>query len=349
MYGLLRPLIFLLDPERAHGISLWALKHGIVPGPGSIHHPALSQSLWGLEFPNPVGLAAGFDKDAKVPIKALNLGFGFVELGSVTPKPQRGNPRPRLFRLSSDDAAINRNGFNSIGMELVAQNLAKLTNKRTGPIGVNLGKNKETKDAVSDYVASIQSLGPFADYLVVNVSSPNTPGLRALQGKEPLKLLLSGVREAIEQLDRHPPLLLKVAPDLTDDDKRDIAVVALDENLDGIIATNTTTARPDSLIDPKRTEIGGLSGKPLMEASTKVLADLFHLTEGRIPLVGVGGVASAEDAYAKIRAGASLVQLYTAMVYEGPHVVININRGLVEHLHRDGFAHLTDAIGAEHR
>ena len=349
MYGLLRPLIFLLDPERAHGISLWALKHGIVPGPGSIHHPVLSQSLWGLEFPNPVGLAAGFDKDANVPIKALNLGFGFVELGSVTPKPQRGNPRPRLFRLSSDDAAINRNGFNSIGMELVAQNLAKLTNNRTGPIGVNLGKNKETQDAVSDYVSSIQALGPFADYLVVNVSSPNTPGLRALQGKEPLKLLLRGVREAIEQLDRRPPLLLKVAPDLTEDDKRDIALVALDENLDGIIATNTTIARPDSLIDPKRTESGGLSGKPLMEASTKVLADLYRLTEGRVPLVGVGGVASAEDAYAKIRAGASLVQLYTAMVYEGPHVVININRGLVEHLHRDGFAHVTDAIGIEHR
>ena len=349
MYGLLRPFMFWLDPERAHGISLWALKHGIVPGPGSIHDPALYQSLWGLEFLNPVGLAAGFDKDAQVPLKALNLGFGFVELGSVTPQPQPGNPRPRLFRLASDDAAINRNGFNSSGMQSVAENLAKLPKKRTGPIGVNLGKNKETQDAVLDYVSSIPVLGPLADYLVVNVSSPNTPGLRTLQGKQPLTLLLRGVREAIAPLDRHPPLLLKVAPDLTEDDKRDIAEVALDESLDGIIATNTTIARPDGLIDSQRTETGGLSGKPLMAPSTMVLADLYRLTEGRIPLIGVGGVASAEDAYAKIRAGASLVQLYTAMVYEGPHVVININRGLVECLNRDGYTNVTDAVGAEHR
>ncbi len=348
MYGILRPFIFWLDPERAHGLSLWALKSGCVPGPGPIKDKLLTQNLWGLEFPNPVGSAAGFDKDVEVPLQTLNLGFGFAEIGSVTPQPQTGNARPRLFRLTSDEAAINRNGFSSRGMAAAAQNLARLPAERPGPVGVNLGKNKETQDAAADYIAGVANLGPFADYLVVNVSSPNTPGLRALQGKEPLAKLLQAVKGAILRLDRSLPLLLKVAPDLTEDDKRDIAEVAISQGLDGLIATNTTVSRPDSLQDPEAAEIGGLSGRPLMTPSTAVLADLYRLTEGRLPIVGVGGVASAEDAYAKIRAGASLVQIYTAMVYEGPHVVININRGLVELLERDGHANIVEAIGADH-
>ena len=347
MYGFLRPFVFCLDPERAHGLSLWALKSGLVSGAGPVRDPVLGQKIWDLEFPNPIGLAAGFDKDVQVPLQALSLGFGFVEVGSITPKPQPGNPLPRLFRLAADKAAINRNGFNSGGMDLAATRLASLPFHRAGPVGVNLGKNKYTEDAAADYVAGIAELGTYANYLVVNVSSPNTPGLRALQGRAPLAELLQAVKAAIAKLDRHLPLLLKVAPDLTDDDKRDIAAVAIDEAIDGLIATNTTIARPDDLIDPQRTETGGLSGRPLMTSSTAVLADLYRMTEGRLPLVGVGGVASAADAYAKIRAGASLVQLYTAMIYEGPHLVAGVNRGLAELLKRDGFANVSEAVGAD--
>lgn len=348
MYGLLRPLVFCLDPERAHGLSLRALETGLVSGPGPVRHPVLAQTLFGLDFANPVGIAAGFDKDARVPLETLGLGFGFTEIGSVTPRPQPGNPRPRLFRLARDAAAINRNGFNSAGMEVVRDRLATLPAVRPGPVGINLGKNKETEDAASDYVAGVAALGPYADYLVVNVSSPNTPGLRALQGREPLAALLRDVKGAIAALGAPVPLLLKVAPDLTEDDKRDIAEVALSEAIDGLIATNTTIARPDSLTDPQAGETGGLSGRPLMAPSTAVLADLYRLTGGRLPLVGVGGIASAADAYAKIRAGASLVQLYTALVYAGPGLVPKLIRELTELIAADGFGHISEAIGADH-
>jgi len=349
MYGLLRPLIFLFDPELAHSFSLRAVKSGLISGPGPVSDPVLSQDLFGLQFANPIGIAAGFDKDAKVPLQTLGLGFGFTEIGSVTPRPQPGNPRPRLFRLSADEAAINRNGFNSGGAEAAAVRLAALPSARPGPVGVNLGKNKETEDAAADYVAGIRMLGAYADYLVVNVSSPNTPGLRGLQGKAPLAALLQAVKAAIAEFDRPTPLLLKVAPDLTEDDKRDIAEVALAEAIDGLIATNTTIARPASLTDPQASEVGGLSGRPLMAASTKVLADLYRLTEGRLPLVGVGGVASAADAYAKIRAGASLVQLYTALVYQGPGLIPRLVRELTGLIKADGFSHISQAVGADHR
>ena len=348
MYGILRPLMFWLDPESAHDLSLWALKRGLVPGPGPINDQHLKQTLWGLEFSNPVGVAAGFDKDVEVPLQTLNLGFGFVEVGSITPQAQAGNPRPRLFRLASDEAAINRSGFNSCGSAVAAQHLAELPVERLGPIGVNLGMNKEAVDAGSDYSAGVAALGSFADYIVINVSSPNTPGLRALQGRDHLAVLLEAVRDSIARLDRSLPLLLKVAPDLTEEDKSDIAKVAIDFKLDGLIATNTTIGRPPGLEDPARVELGGLSGRPLMMASTEILADFYRLTEGKLTLIGVGGVTSAEDAYAKIRAGASLVQLYTAMIYQGPHVVININQGLVELLKRDGFSNISDAIGVDH-
>ena len=350
-YGLIRPFIFRFDPERAHGLAIAALRRGWVPARNTDHEPMLNQEIWGRTFRNPIGLAAGFDKDAQVPMEMLGQGFGFVEIGSVTPRPQAGNPKPRLFRLSADEAVVNRMGFNNAGADTVAANLARLPTDRPGPIGVNLGKNKETEDAVSDYVAGIEKLARFADYLVVNVSSPNTPGLRALQGKEPLAELLRAVKNAVADVAGIPslPILLKVAPDLTDDDRRDIAEVVLAEKIDGIIATNTTIERPAALRSAAADEAGGLSGKPLMASATKVLSDLYTLTEGRVPMIGVGGVASGADAYAKIRAGASLVQLYSALVYGGPGLVRQINSELIMQLRRDGFSSVAEAVGANHR
>ncbi|MDD9877745.1 MAG: quinone-dependent dihydroorotate dehydrogenase [Magnetovibrio sp.] len=351
LYGWLRPLIFRLDPERAHGLSLRALKAGWAGRHDGGADPRLRQDIWGRRFANPVGMAAGFDKDAEVPLDVLALGFGFTEVGSVTPRPQAGNPKPRLFRLAEDRAVINRMGFNNAGMETVGRRLAALPEERAGPIGVNLGKNKDSDDAAADYVAGIAALGPYADYLVVNVSSPNTPGLRALQGREPLADLLRQALAARDALDRAapPPLLLKVAPDLTGDDKRDIAEVALAEGVDGLIATNTTIDRPADLRSSAAGEAGGLSGAPLRDPAGKVLADLYRLTEGRLPIIGVGGIQSGADAYARIRAGASLVQLYTALVYAGPGLAARINSELSGLLEGDGFERVADAVGADHR
>ena len=351
LYRLIRPFMFCLDPERAHGLTMVALRQGWVPHMKRVDDPILGQELWGRTFHNPIGLAAGFDKDALVPEEMFNLGFGFVEIGSVTPRPQAGNPKPRLFRLAADQAVVNRMGFNNAGADAVAQNLAALSKNRTGPIGVNLGKNKDTKDAVSDYVSGIRKLGEFADYVVINVSSPNTPGLRALQGKEPLAELLRAVKDAVAELpgDHSLPILLKVAPDLTSEDRRDVADVVLAEQIDGLIATNTTIERPESLRSAAAAEAGGLSGRPLMASATQVLSDLYDLTEGRVPMIGVGGVASGADAYAKIRAGASLVQLYSALVYGGPGLVRRINLELAALLRRDGFDGVAGAVGTDHR
>ena len=350
LYSFVWPLLRCLDPEAAHGLAIFALKRGLVPSAKPIADPRLSQTLWGLEFANPVGLAAGFDKNAEVVQAMLSQGFGFVEAGTVTPKPQTGNPKPRLFRLTGDGAVINRLGFNGAGVDVFRENLESVKT-RPGPIGVNLGKNADSVDAAADYTAGVRALAGFADYLVINVSSPNTPGLRALQSRDQLSELLDAVRAELraEAPSDPPPLLLKVAPDLTDDDKRDIAAVALEQNLDGLIATNTTIDRPAGLSDANRDEKGGLSGRPMFDPSTRVLADFYRLTEGRLPLIGVGGIASGADAFAKIRAGASLVQLYTAMVFEGPGLVRRINRELADRLAGDGFAHITEAVGADHR
>ena len=312
----------------------------------------LESTLWGRTFTNPVGLAAGFDKDADVPMQALALGFGFVEIGSVTPRPQPGNPKPRLFRLDEDQAVVNRMGFNSKGADNAEGNLAALPASRgLGVIGVNLGKNKETADAAADYVIGIEKLARFADYVVINVSSPNTPGLRALQDRGELEKLIARVRAALDTVcpDKTPPLLVKVAPDLTDADIADIAAVALAGSIDGLIATNTTITRPLGLLNAHKTETGGLSGKPLSRLSTRVISDFYRATEGRVPLIGVGGIASGADAYDKIRAGASLVQLYSAMVFEGPGLPGRVCRTLAGLLKRDGFAHVADAVGADHR
>ncbi|MBF0095280.1 MAG: quinone-dependent dihydroorotate dehydrogenase [Alphaproteobacteria bacterium] len=349
-------LLRTFEPETAHQLAIQALRSGVaelalmpVPFAPKPDDPVLASDPWGLPFPNPVGLAAGFDKNAEVHDAMLRLGFGFVEVGSVTPRPQPGNPRPRLFRLPEDRAVINRMGFNNDGMTAVA---SRLRQRRTGGIvGVNLGKNKETQDAATDYEKGVALLAPLAGYVVINVSSPNTPGLRALQDPALLTALARRVRAALNAAvpAGAPPLLLKIAPDLTPEDREDIARVALDEGLDGLIVSNTTIGRPEGLRSPHRDEAGGLSGEPLKALSMEVLRDMYALTQGRLPLIGVGGIASGADAYARIRAGASLVQLYTALVYEGPGLVARIKADLARLLRADGFSSLAEAVGCDHR
>jgi len=359
LYPLIKPLVMRFDPELGHTFAILALRLGLVPPQPRLAEPVLATRVFGLDFANPVGLAAGFDKNAMAIDAMLAQGFGCVEVGTVTPRPQPGNPKPRLFRLVPDRAVINRMGFNNAGMEAMAARLAARKAKRPGIVGVNLGKNKDTERAVDDYVAGTLCLAPLADYIAINVSSPNTPGLRALQSREPLVEILAGVRGALDTVEkthgRRPPLLLKIAPDLTPEDLADIAAVCLGEDLnlpegetgvDGLIVTNTTWAR-DGLTSPLRGEQGGLSGAPLMDPSTAVLAAMYRLTQGLLPLVGVGGISTGADAYAKIRAGASLVQFYTAMVFDGPALGAKVARELADCLKADGFAHVADAVGAD--
>ena len=352
-YRLLAPALRRLDPERSHRLALWALKAGLAGRVPAAADPVLKVGLWGLTFPNPVGLAAGFDKNAEVVGPALGLGCGFMEVGGVTPKPQAGNPRPRLFRLDADRAVINRMGFNNEGLAAVAARLENycLRHRRrdTAPVGVNLGKNKDSADAPADYAALAAGLAPFADFLVINVSSPNTPGLRALQNIEPLRAIVRATRAARDAAGAKPPMLLKIAPDLESADLKDIVALALAEGLDGLVISNTTVSRPSSLRSPRAAETGGLSGAPLFELSTRMLAEAYVLAAGKLPLIGVGGVSSGAQAYAKIRAGAALVQLYSALVYEGPGLIRRITAELAALLKRDGFASVADAVGADHR
>ena len=350
LFDLARPFLRQLDPETAHRATLWALRHGLAPARRTADDPALAIRVLGRDFPNPLGMPAGFDKDAEVPGPLLALGFGFVEVGTLTPRAQPGNPRPRIFRLPEDGAVINRLGFNNRGAEAARAALDRWRAAGgAGVVGVNIGKNKESADAAGDYAAAARVLAPAADYLTINVSSPNTPGLRALQGKAELEGLIDGLRAALGESGEAPPLLLKVAPDLSEAELAEIAEVALERRLDGLIATNTTVERPPELAGRHRAEAGGLSGRPLFARSTAVLAQLYRLTGGRLPLVGVGGVASGAEAYAKIRAGASLVQLYTALIYEGPALVGRIKEELADLLRRDGFASVAAAVGADQR
>ena len=344
--------LYQLSPEDAHHASLWALEHGLVGVRAEPEDPILKTRVFGLEFANPIGLAAGFDKDARVVDAMLRLGFGFVEAGTVTPRPQPGNPKPRLFRLSEDRAVINRLGFNSGGVEAFALRLEARARRphAAGIVGANVGKNRETEDGAADYVAGIARLAGLADYLVCNISSPNTPGLRAMQAKAPIEDLLRRVmaaRDAHAPKGRKPPLLAKVGPDLSDDQLKDIAEVALAIGVDGLIIGNTTVERPPSLKSRDRNEAGGLSGAPLLQPATACLRGMYRLTEGRIPLIGCGGVASGADAYEKIRAGASLVQVYSALVFEGPGLANRIKRELAQCLRRDGFKRVSDAVGAD--
>ncbi|KPP87058.1 MAG: dihydroorotate dehydrogenase (fumarate) [Rhodobacteraceae bacterium HLUCCO07] len=335
-------LLHRIDPETAHGLAIRALRAGLAPQPGAVTTPRLRTTLAGLDLPNPVGLAAGFDKNATALDPLARAGFGFVEVGAVTPRPQPGNPRPRLFRLSQDRAAINRFGFNNDGMEAVAPRLA--ARGKDGILGLNLGANKDSPDRAEDFARVLARCGPFIDFATVNVSSPNTEKLRDLQGAAALRELLARVIETRNWLKRPIPVFLKIAPDLTDAELADLAGVAMDMGVDAIIATNTTIAR-DGLTSPHRGETGGLSGAPLFEQSTRVLARLYDQTGGDMPLVGVGGIESAEDAYAKIRAGATAVQLYTAMIYQGLSLGADIARGLDVLLERDGFANVSQAVG----
>ena len=347
-YRAARPLLFALPAEAAHGLAVFALANGFVPGRAGRDDPILACRVWGLDFANPIGLAAGFDKDARAIDGALALGFGFVEAGTVTPLPQPGNAKPRLFRLAADDAVINRLGFNSGGLDAFAERLRR-RGKGPGIVGANLGRNRETADETADFERGVATLAPLADYLVVNVSSPNTPGLRELQRRDALAALVARLAAARDRAAaRRPPLLVKVAPDLDAPGRRDVAEVALAGGIDGLIVGNTTVARPPGLKSRHRDEAGGLSGRPLLAPSTEALADFRRLTAGRIPLVGCGGVASGADAYAKIRAGASLVQLYTALALQGPGLLVRIKRDLAALLRADGFGSVAQAVGADH-
>lgn len=349
IYDLAKPFLFLLSPERAHNVALFALKMGIVGGSDKPNPDCLGQRLWGLEFLNPVGLAAGFDKNAEVYTQMLKQGFGFVETGTVTPLAQPGNKKPRIFRLQEDEGVINRLGFNNQGMDEYISNLKK-RNSEHGIVGANIGANKLSEDQIEDYVIGLERTLGLADYFTINISSPNTPGLRALQGKEALDELLSKLKQVRDDgaQNKKPPLLLKIAPDLDEGECEDIAEIILKHEMDGLIVSNTTLSR-GGLKSVHKNEEGGLSGQPLFKLSTQILSDMYRLTGGKIPLVGVGGVSNGEQAYAKIKAGASLVQLYSALVYHGPGLARKINAELKEFIIKDGLSNITEAIGLDHK
>ena len=339
--------LHLLPPETAHRLALFALSRGLVPRRKL--EKKLATTVFGLEFENPLGLAAGFDKSGEAIRGCLGLGFGFVEIGTVTPRPQAGNPKPRLFRLPEDQALINRMGFNNDGIDAVRARLAR-RDPAWGLVGANIGANRDAADPVKDYVAAMRGVYPFADYVTINVSSPNTPGLRQLQERARLDALLSALldtRAGLAGGERPKPLLVKLAPDLADDDEAEIAEVVLERSIEGLIIGNTTIARPPQLSGRAREEAGGLSGPPLRDASTAQLRRFFRLTSGRVTLIGVGGISSGADAYAKVRAGASLLQIYTALVYRGPSVIGRILAELDLLLERDGCASLAAAVGRD--
>lgn len=343
-YSLFRSLIFTQPPERAHALAIRALKLGVIPAKLIVDDARLHVNVMGLTFKNPLGLAAGFDKNAEAIYGLQMQGFGHVECGTVTLKPQAGNPKPRVFRLVEDEAVINRLGFNNDGIGPFAARL-KRCNRAHAVVGANIGRGKDTEDAISDYVQLFKSVVSIADYVTVNVSSPNTQGVRGLQEKNALGHLLNALRTERAALNLHTPIVLKIAPDLDTQGREDVAVVALENKVDGLIVSNTTIKRPNTLKSALHGESGGLSGQPLFAISNQQLKDMYRFTDGKIPLIGVGGVASAEQAYAKILSGASLVQLYTGLIYKGFGLVPEILDGLKILMERDGFTHIQDAIG----
>ncbi len=338
LYPILRPFAFALDAETAHSATIAALRLS-PPLPPPAFPDSLRSSIAGIDFPSPVGLAAGFDKDGQVPAQMLGLGFGFVEVGTLTPRPQPGNPRPRQFRLVKDEAVINRLGFNNDGQAAASR---RLSGPRLGIVGVNVGANKDSADFITDYVAGLQAMAPVADYLTVNISSPNTPGLRGLQDEGALTALL----EAVRDVQPGKPIFVKVAPDLVGGDSERIVRAAIDHGVAALIVANTTITRPP-LKSRFADQAGGLSGRPLRPIALDMLRKFARASGGEIPLIGVGGIGSADDAWERIRAGASLVQLYTAMVYDGPRIAWRIARGLAERLQRAGFASIAEAVGTE--
>jgi dihydroorotate dehydrogenase len=345
-YSLAEPMLRLLDPETAHTLSIRALRLGLAPRLAAPMPPVLNISVFGLNFSNPVGLAAGFDKNAEVPDALLRLGFGFVETGTVTPLPQAGNTRPRLFRLPEDQAVINRLGFNNQGLDAYRARLAARRN-RPGIVGANIGANRDSADRIGDYLKCFEALTGLADYFTINVSSPNTPGLRGLQDRDQLQQLLAKLLTARAALRNTAPLLLKIAPDLDAQALRDVVEVSISAGIEGMIISNTTLGGRENLRGKHRMEQGGLSGRPLFAPSTRMLRDVRRLAGTGLVLIGAGGVASGADAYAKIRAGASLVQLYTAMTFAGPHLAVKIARDLAALLLNDGFASVSEAVGVD--
>jgi dihydroorotate dehydrogenase len=344
-------LLQRLPPETAHGLALRALASGRARHRPQPVRPRLATRFLGFEVPHPLGLAAGFDKNAEAVAGLFGLGFAFVEIGTVTPRPQAGNPKPRLFRLRPQQALINRMGFNNHGLAAVRARLAAL-GPRPGPLGANIGANRDSPDPVADYVSCLRGLYPLVDYVTVNVSSPNTPGLRDLQRRDRLEALLGALvaaRAALAAADPAKPLLLKIAPDLTPEDEAGIAAVALASGIDGLIVSNTTIARPDVVTGPQREEAGGLSGTPLFLRATEQLGRFYRMIGGRLPLIGVGGITTGADAYGKIRAGAAALQLYTALIYQGPGVIERVLGELDRLLAEDGYARISDASGADVR
>jgi dihydroorotate dehydrogenase len=338
--------LLALPPETAHRFSIWALQSMWIEPPAARKDPILRTRLLGIDAPNPLGMAAGFDKNAEAAAALFGLGFGLVEVGTLTPKPQPGNSKPRLFRLHADGAIVNRLGFNNDGLDAAAARLASLTH-RPGLLGVNLGANGDSADPVGDFALGVRRMAGLCDYLVINISSPNTPGLRNLQEKAALDRLLGAVKTARGEVAARPALLVKIAPDLDPDAVAAIVGLALDHAVDGLIVSNTTIGHRADLQSAHRTQQGGLSGRPLFAPSTALLAYVYRLSQGKLTLIGVGGVNSAEAAYAKIKAGASAVQLYTALVYAGPGLISRIKHGLTALLQRDGFATVADAVGAD--
>ncbi len=351
-YTFILPALRFLPPESAHKIAIKALSLGLGPKDRTPDDPSLATSLWGLNFPNPVGLSAGFDKGAEVPNRMLAAGFGFVEAGTVTPLPQKGNPKPRMFRLNKDLAAINRLGFNSTGLTPYVHRISRRY-KGAGVLGANVGKNKATIDGAGDYEIGIEAVAKYVDYLVINISSPNTPGLRAMQKRENLIQLIQrakGARARASSDGNHcPPLIVKIAPDLSEEERADVASVITKHEIDGLTVANTTVARPKGLQEAKAKEEGGLSGAPLFPMAIKIVEDMYKRTGGKVPIIGSGGIASGEDAYAMIRAGASLVQLYTALVFGGLSLIPQIKHDLAALLAKDGFKSVNDAVGTNVR
>lgn len=352
-YNFFKPLLFSLKPETAHNLAVRALKYNLVSAPKITEYSSLNTSVFGINFSNPVGLSAGFDKNADAFGNLFKFGFGFIECGTVTPKPQSGNEKPRLFRLKKDQAIINRLGFNNLGADYFLNNLTHNFNSRPlldkEILGINIGKNKDTANALDDYLPLLELFYTYGNYITINISSPNTKNLRDLQKADELDIFLKAIMERKNQLknlhQKNTPVLLKIAPDLDLQEQRAIAKVALQHQIDGLIISNTTISGKENLISQQKNEAGGLSGKPLFEKSNQVLKNIHELTEGKIPLIGVGGIASAQDAYTKIKCGASLIQIYSAFIYQGFELAQKIKKELDELLKKDGFKNISEAVG----
>ena len=348
MFDIPIKILKFLPPELAHSFSIQALKYLNLKY-DNINDPILSQHILGLDFPNPIGLAAGFDKNAEVISSMFSLGFGFTEVGTITPLPQNGNPKPRVFRLEEDKGIINSLGFNNKGILKAKKNLIKFksSSNKNRIVGVNLGINKNSTDSINDYLFGIESFCNLANYITINISSPNTVGLRDLQLRGKIENLIKQVvikREKIDSLTKIP-IFIKISPDLNDDQLRDIALISLANNIDGLIITNTTINRPNNLLSKNKNFKGGLSGKPLFQASNKILKKMYNLTNGQIILIGVGGISSGSDCYEKIKSGASLIQLYSALTFSGPSLISKIKKELVDLIKTDGYKNISDLIG----